>query len=388
MNRKPSICFVSHFAYGAMCGGDHGIGGVQRQTSLMARWFAQRGYKISMLTWDEGQDDGLEIDGVRIFKLCRRDAGVRGLRFFWPHWSSLNAAMKRADADIYYQNCMGYETGQVAFWCRRHGKKFVYSIANDKDCYVKFPKKKIKLQDKVLFRYGLRQADIVIAQTKTQQSLLHANHKIDSIVLPMPCPDICKDDNSIGLETEQKDLNRVLWIGRICEQKRPDRLLELAKTCPDLQFDLVGPIANSEYARAVYARATTIANIKVYGSISRQNVSEFYKMARVLCCTSDYEGFPNTFLEAWSHGLPIVSTFDPDNLIGERGLGVVAKDVSGLANGIKLLLNSEELLRSASEVAIKYFKENHTYEVVMPQFEKVFLNIVRTTESKKHRLSS
>ena len=70
----------------------------------MAKWLAGRGCKVSMLTWDEGQADGEIIDGVKVFKLCRKDDGIKGLRFFWPRWTSLNVAMKRADADIYYQN--------------------------------------------------------------------------------------------------------------------------------------------------------------------------------------------------------------------------------------------------------------------------------------------
>jgi len=46
-----SICFVPHYAYGAMAGGNSGhIGGVERQTSLMARWFAARSHRVSMLT--------------------------------------------------------------------------------------------------------------------------------------------------------------------------------------------------------------------------------------------------------------------------------------------------------------------------------------------------
>ena len=74
--KKPSISFVAHFAYGAMAGGATGhISGVERQTSLMARWFAARGYPVSMLTWDEGQKDGAVIDGAQIVKMCRTDAG-------------------------------------------------------------------------------------------------------------------------------------------------------------------------------------------------------------------------------------------------------------------------------------------------------------------------
>lgn len=373
-NRKPRICFVSHDAYGAMCGGDHGIGGVQRQTSLMARWFASRGYQVSMLTWDEGQEDGVEIDGVRVYKMCRPDAGVRGLRFFWPRWHSLNAAMKRADADLYYQNCMGYETGQVALWCRRHGRKFIYSVAHDKDCQVKY-RIKGRLHDRVLFRYGLRHADKVIAQTQKQQSLLCANYRLDSSILPMPCPAVCKDNKSVVAETERKDSNRVLWIGRICKQKRPDRLLEIAEACPNLQFDFVGPPDDSEYSRGVCDRARTIQNITVHGSVSRRHVHEFYRKARVLCCTSDHEGFPNTFLEAWSLGIPIVSTFDPDGVIVSHRLGFVRQDVDGLVFSLREITRSSEVWLKVSMAARQYYLANHTPEVTLPRFERLFLDV-------------
>jgi len=370
---KPRICFVAHFSYGAMCGGDHGIGGVQRQTSLMTRWFARQRYQVSMLTWDEGQEDGMEIDGVRVLKMCRQDTGVRGLRFFWPRWSSLNAAMKRADADIYYQNGMGYETGQVALWCRGHRRKFVYSVASNPDCDSRLPEMHT-LRERVLYRYGLKHADKVIVQTRRQQEMLQGNFGRDSVILPMPCPGPSEDDTSCYEQTLDRE-NRVLWIGRICEVKRPDRLLEIAEACPDLQFDFVGPAANSEYARIVCDRAKTIENITVHGSVSRRHVPPFYKKAKVLCCTSDYEGFPNTFLEAWSYGIPVVSTFDPDGVIVSDGLGFVAQDVEGIVAYLREIIQSPEVWLRASRAAKQYYRANHTPDVCLPRFERLFLEM-------------
>ena len=363
-----------------MAGGNQGfIGGVERQTSLMARWFATRGYQVSMLTWDEGQDDGVDIDGVRIFKMCREEAGVKGLRFFWPKWTSLVAAMKCADADIYYQNCGEYVTGQVALWCRRHGRKFVYSVANDADCDARLPEMH-KLCERVLYRYGLKHADRVIVQTRRQQDMLRTHFELDSAVIPMPCPGPSADDY-VACERAQKRGNRVLWIGRVCEQKRPDRLLDLAEACPDLHFDLVGPAADNGYARSVWERAKNISNVTLHGPTSRDRVSEFYRNAALLCCTSDFEGFPNTFLEAWSYGVPIVTTFDPDNLVAEKGLGRVGKDVRELAAGIRELLGSPEKWSKASQSARAYYLENHTIDAVMPKFEKVFNEIMNTTQN-------
>ncbi len=339
----------------------------------MGLCLAGGGYEVSMLTYDEGQEDGVEIDGVRVFKMCREDAGIKGLRFLWPKWTSLVAAMKRVDADIYYQNCGEYVTGQVALWCRRHGRRFVYSVASDPDCNGRLPKMH-KLRERVLYRYGLKTADKVVVQTRRQEQMLRENFGRDSIVIPMPCPGPVEDDY-IRTEQTRDRANRMLWIGRICEVKRPNLFLDLAEACPGLDFDVVGPASDSEYARSVCRRAKTIANVTLHGPASRDRVSEFYKNARVMCCTSDFEGFPNTFIEAWSYGLPIVSTFDPDKLIAERGLGKVGKDVSELAVGIRKLLDSPEQWSNASQAARKYYLENHTLDRAMERFEHVFCDV-------------
>jgi glycosyltransferase involved in cell wall biosynthesis len=352
----------------------------------MARWFAGRGYSIDVLTWDEGQQDGVEIDGVRVFKMCRKEAGIKGLRFFWPKWTSLVAAMARANADLYYQNCGEYVTGQVALWCRRHGRRFVYSVANDPDCDARLPEMHT-LRERILYRYGLKTADQVIVQTKRQQELLQAGFGRESVVIPMPCPGPSENDYAQGAD-ERSRSHRVLWIGRICEQKRPDRLLDLAETCPDVRFDLVGPADGTPYSHAVCDRARSLPNVTLHGPAARERVPEFYEKARVMCCTSDFEGFPNTFLEAWSHGLPIVSTFDPDRLIAENDMGIVASDRQGLSAGVRTLLSDGPRWQQASRAARRYYLENHTVDSAMPKFEAVFQEVMNgrlTVGQREHR---
>ncbi len=376
----PAICIVSHEAYGALTGGNAGhIGGVERQTSLMARWLAARGHRISLLTWDEGQPSDEVVQGVRIIKMCRRDAGVPGVRFCHPRWTSLNRALRTADADVYYHNCAEYVTGQVVLWCRLHGKRFVYSVANDPDVDPRLPDLRTR-RERILYRYGIAHADCVIVQTRKQQSCLRAGFGLTSVVIPMPCPGSEGQDEP---STNRPPTSaRVLWVARICRQKRPDRLLDLAAACPELHFDLVGPAGSDAYAQDVCRRALQLPNITVHGRVERERMPQFYQQAACLCCTSDFEGFPNTFLEAWSHRLPVVSTFDPDDLIATRGLGAVAGDVAGLATGIRRLITSPDEWRAASSRARQYYLENHTVEKVMPQFERVFLEVAGRTAAR------
>jgi glycosyltransferase involved in cell wall biosynthesis len=376
-NTKKSlkICIVAHFAYGAMTGGSSGhIGGVERQTSFMARWLAARGHRVSLITWDEGQRDGVEIDGVRILKICKQDEGIRGVRFIHPRWTSLNKALRRADADVYYQNCGEYVTGQIALWCRFKKRRFVYSVAANADCQADLPLMP-KLRERILYRYGLRNADRIVVQTQIQQQMLVRNFGCDPVVIPMPCQG---PDDLEFKPPDPPDPGRslILWVGRICEVKRADKFLELARMCPDLNFQLIGPGDGSEYSRKVIVRAKEIPNISFYGPATYEQLTQFYLRASCLCSTSDFEGFPNTYLEAWSFGLPVITTFDPDNIVAEKNLGAAASDVPGLARSVRNLLASPDLWKSASANARQYYVENHSIERVLPRFEQVFRDVL------------
>lgn len=381
--RPFNICIVAHLAFGALAGGTRGhIGGVERQTSFMARWLAARGHRVSLVTWDEGQPDGVEIDGVRVLTVCRRDAGLPGLRFVHPRWTRLADALRRADADLYYQNGAEYVTGQVALAARRLGRAFVFSGAADADCDPRLSHVS-KLRERALYRLGLRLAHRIIVQTRAQQRRLRVGFGLESEVIPMPCPTPAGFVPRTRVSAGQ---GRVLWLGRVCLVKRPDRLLEIARLCPELAFDLVGPTDGSGYADGLLSAARHVPNVTVHGPAERARVTGLYAQADCLCLTSDSEGFPNTFLEAWSQGLPVISTVDPDDLIATRGLGAVASDVAGLARAIRELLGSPTRWHETSLAARRYYEAHHAPDVVMPQFVRVFREVIETGRRQPRRV--
>jgi glycosyltransferase involved in cell wall biosynthesis len=116
--------------------------------------------------------------------------------------------------------------------------------------------------------------------------------------------------------------------------------------------------------------------------VSREDIPKLYQNASLLCCTSDYEGFPNTFLEAWSHGLPVISTVDPDDVIARNNLGRIAPDPATLSTSIRELLGDPAAYSVSSAAARRYFLENHAMKAVMPRFEALFASLAKKRDDR------
>ena len=370
------ICIVSHFAYSAFTNSASGhIGGVEIQTSRMAKWLAKQGHEVKLIIWGIEGESGQhkKIDGVDIIQMCHADDGLPVLRFFYPRWTSLVHALREANADIYYHNCAEYVTGQIAHWCKRNYKKFIYSVASDLDCVMGLPQFNT-LSEKYLYIYGLKSSDLVIAQTDKQKIMLMNNYGLDAKIIPMPCPG--PDDLQYS-KIQAANRKTILWVGRISEEKRLEWFLDIAEALPDFDFVVLGKPndMDSVYYLDLCDNASRLSNVNMVGAVKYTEMSEYYASSSLLCCTSVFEGFPNTFLEAWSYGVPVLSTVDPDNVITQNGLGYEASTKEEFVEYINLLMKDESLWEKCSEQSRQYYLEHHQVDGVMSLFEKTFVDI-------------
>jgi glycosyltransferase involved in cell wall biosynthesis len=378
LKAKPSICFVAHNAFGVIANVDTGhIGGIEVQVPMMARWFVNEGFDVSLITWDEGDEyaDGEKYGGVTNYKICKRTDGIPILRFLYPRWTSLRSALNRSDADIVYYNCGDLGLGQVVHWAHARGKKVMYSVAAIVDCQIELPSLK-PIRERVLYKYGLRRADTIIVQTETQRELLASNFQLNAKVIPMPSEGFAEKAESYPAQEATKGVGnarRVLWVGRFQEEKRIEWLLDLAELCPEYEFDVVGSSnSDSDYAMKMTKRAESIANVHLHGRVPHEQLGKFYTRAHLLCSTSVYEGFPNVFLEAWSVGLPLVTTVDPDGVVAKYGMGCNAVDVEDLGRQL-LAFENWGFWHTSSVAAKSYYEEKHSISSAMSQFKEEVL---------------
>lgn len=354
---------------------------------MIARWFAEQGYEVSLVTWDEGQAADASVAGVRVIKMCRAEAGLPGLRFWHPRWTSLVRALRMANADLYQYASANRGLGQLVLWCRARRRVCVFLLLADAGVDPRLPHLSAR-RERVLYRYGLRHVDRVMVQTCSQQERLRLNFGAESTPVPMPGEALAPTEHGVR-DPAAEPLTRVIWVGRFSGEKRLEWLLDVAEQCPEVGFDVVGaPNAETRYATELARRAAAIPNVSLHGRISDNGrLAALYRQAGLLCCTSTTEGFPNTFLEAWSHGLPIVSTFDPDGLIAGRGLGAAADSVPGLVEGIRGLLRSPARYRIAAERARRHYLENHTVAAALPRIERVFLEALGAGDASGHSVA-
>lgn len=373
------VCFVAPNAYDVLSerSDPADFGGAEVQQTLLARGLLRRGHDVTFVTSDHGQPPECKLAGIRIVKTCRRSAGWPGIRFFHPRWTSLCRALARADADVYYQRAAGSETGQVAFWCRCNRRPFIFAAASDTNCDPRLPDLK-SWRERRLYRAGLRRASLVFCQTQTQATGFQRNFGLNARIVPNgavdPYPAGLPDRPVPPFKNP-----RILWVGRAAPKKRFEWLLNLAEISPHYTFDVVG-IGPSEnpYAAPLIRRAAQLPNVSMHGRFPRAALGRFYDLAAALLCTSPVEGFPNTFLEAWSRGIPTVSTVDPDVAISSHGLGAVADSVEGLRDALAKLLHTPESWQQASRRARAFFLNSHSMDVILDSFETALNDVVET----------
>jgi glycosyltransferase involved in cell wall biosynthesis len=108
--------------------------------------------------------------------------------------------------------------------------------------------------------------------------------------------------------------------------------------------------AEDLYAR-VRDEAATCPNLEFKGSVPYHEVNAYYARARVFVNTSDSEGFPNSYLQAWVRGTPLVAFFDPDGVVAREGLGAAPRSMDEMVASLEGLLAGGEAWEDASRRA-------------------------------------
>ena len=297
-------------------------------------------------------------------------AEINGLRFVASPATTTNINLRRIlvkeNPAWLYWRCNSMHLGPCFFLAKSAGISTVFACASDKDC---IPQKALnpfglKKYFWLLYKWGLDLADRILIQHPGQQKLLgaHYHHKIRPVNNIATIPEVQK----------RKVAPYIVWVGNLRWEKRPDILIEIAKRLPQYQFVACGAVMDHRskpgYARTASETLQSMPNVDYRGVMPPQEALALIGNASLLLSTSELEGFPNTMLEAWSLGVPVISwKLDIGGIITRHELGRVTNDVGETVTVIdQFMANHQERTRSGN-AGISYVMKHHAPEDVYRQ---------------------
>ncbi len=157
------------------------------------------------------------------------------------------------------------------------------------------------------------------------------------------------------LELPGNGTNRILWPGRLVEQKDPMLTLEVLSRArergAEFVLDVVGDGHLKEPAR-VRAEELGVSDA-IHWHPPSQEMARWYRSTDLLLMTSVYEGIPLVIYEALAMSVPVVAPALPGNVeFMDADSGVLVEprdDVDRYADAIVTLLGDEERRRKMGE---------------------------------------
>jgi glycosyltransferase involved in cell wall biosynthesis len=357
---------------GSLYSPDGVSGGAEIQAFTLARELARAGLRVRHVV--ASAPVAASPDGVELLQLPP-DYHRRGL----PRRRAIVSALREADGHVYVQRSAGIETGFVGVFARAARRRAIFSASSDAD----FMRDTALLRQiggslelwpvRAQYRLGLRAVHEVVAQTKQQAELAERNFGLVPHVVP-------SFSAPVGRAPGERDA--ALWIGSLTDVKDPLTYLELAERTPEVTFRMVvheHPTGWPELAADVRRRAQALPNVELLERRPRAELLDLYDRAIAVVNTSVFEGFPNTFLEAWSRGVPAVSLrIDPDGVIAAHRLGTAAAgSVDAAAAALRRYAADPEAAQQEGETALEFIRATHAPAIVVQRWLEVVERLKR-----------
>ncbi|MBV6495243.1 MAG: glycosyltransferase [Acidobacteria bacterium ACB1] len=354
------VCFLA---------GTLGRGGAERQLIFMLRALKNAGIRTRLLCLTSGEalEEEIRDLGVEISSIDRRGGRLSTLR-------NVVKELRRQPSDI-VQSSHFYTNIYVSIAGRLNGIPSIGAIRSDLAFELAsngfYGKYQLKLPRHLIANSGLALERAV--------NFGVARDRIDLVRNVVTCEGQKRDTSNASPKA-----TKILFVGRLGEEKRPELFVELAhellSTLPDrqLKFQVVGdgPLRPKlETLARGYGIGPDILSLDG----ERPEISDVYKSADLVVLTSKHEGTPNVVLEAMSHSLPVVATKVggvPEILDSTAGIVVDPMDFRGLLSATTELILDRETRTSLGINGQRYVRKNHSLRYLEERLTGIYTKLL------------
>lgn len=338
-------------------------GGAEYQCQLIEARLKQQ-FDITYLFHHPGSGTKTvwEEDGVQLFTFDY--PGKQSA--YNPHkYSDLPLLTRYVDEikpDFIYKRAFNYINMVGLNYSLNNNCKMVFHIAHKNDVIpFQFRLKKwipFEYYNKRMARRHMCKVDVIIGQANYQDELLQQNYN-------RSCDAIIPNFHVFPKQLPEKPGQvEVMWVANFKEWKHPEVFINLAKQFEansKVCFTMIGRKANGPWQQKLEKQIRQIKNLEYLGEQHFEAVEERMLQAHIFVNTSDAEGMPNTYIQAWMRGMPVVAlNVDPDDVLKTEKIGFHSRSVAQLVTDVKQLIENHSLRQEMGCRARSFAEKKHS----------------------------
>lgn len=346
-----------------------GKGGAERVVTQLAKEFGKQDNNVTIITSFQKENEYKIPSYIRRINLLKEKDTSNKIKRNLRLISKLRKTIERDNPDLLI-SFMQEPNVRSIIATRGLQTKSIISVRNDPK--MEYP----GTIGYIISKYLLPKVDGCVFQTEDAKIFFPITLQDKSTI-------IFNQVDKKFFDVDKKEGEYIVSIGRLATQKNQTMLIKafekVTEKYPNEELLIYGQGELKEELEDEINKRGLEHNIHLMGLTS--DVPKVLSKAKMFILSSDYEGMPNTLLEAMAVGLPCISTDcpcgGPRTIIehGKDGLLVPVNDDEKLARSILLLLEDKEFSNRISKNAKKkseIFKPSYIFK----QWKDYFVEVI------------
>src|SRR5215471_15027815 len=307
------------------------LGGQEIVVQELATELALAGKQVKVVTSGIGGSSGVSVEnGVLVTRLKSYELAHTAIIWGWFFWL-LRHARRNTIVHVHVGQSFVSEVGGLA----ARIKRFRYILHLHCDLVRSGPMGRLlPLYKKLFLDREINAAGLIIVLNNEHRRMIGHDYGYEGKLLVMS-NGIGEDFFKVKRRPAGSKALRLLFVGRLSPHKNLTALVEALSTIDDeITLDIIGDGECRRELRMLIADKE-LANVRLHGRLSRDEVKKFYATCSALILPSLYEVQPIVLLEAMASRIPIIVSKGIGIGVEAQEAVLIEPTAQGIAHGIE-----------------------------------------------------